>query len=247
VIELEGVVRRFGSFVAVAGVSLQIARGEIYGLLGPNGAGKSTIIKMLTGLLAPSAGGARVLGLDLARAPAQVRARVGYMSQKFALYRQLTVRQNLDFFAGAYGLGRGVRRARIPQVMEEFGLGPYGDRPSGDLPLGFKQRLGLAAALLHHPEIVFLDEPTSGVDPLARREFWQRINRLAADGVTALVTTHFLEEAEYCDRVGIVYEGRIEAEDSPEGLKARFRSPELPDPSLEDVFVALVQGQSAGG
>jgi ABC-2 type transport system ATP-binding protein len=221
-------------------VSLQVPAGEVYGLLGPNGAGKSTIIKMLTGLLPPSAGEARVLGLDLARAPAQVRARVGYMSQKFSLYRQLSVAQNLEFFAGVYGLAGRERRARIPAVLEEFELGPYRGRPAGDLPLGFKQRLALAAALIHGPEIVFLDEPTSGVDPLARREFWQRINALAADGVTVLVTTHFMEEAEYCDRMGIVYEGRIEAEDSPEGLKDRFRSPGLPDPTLEDVFVGLV-------
>ncbi|MCU0934522.1 MAG: ATP-binding cassette domain-containing protein [Gammaproteobacteria bacterium] len=240
VIELRDVVRRFGRFEAVRGVSLQVPAGEVYGLLGPNGAGKSTIIKMLTGLLPPSAGEARVLGLDLARAPAQVRARVGYMSQKFSLYRQLSVAQNLEFFAGVYGLTGRERRARIPAVLEEFELGPYRGRAAGDLPLGFKQRLALAAALIHGPEIVFLDEPTSGVDPLARREFWQRINALAADGVTVLVTTHFMEEAEYCDRMGIVYEGRIEAEDSPEGLKDRFRSPGLPDPTLEDVFVGLV-------
>jgi ABC-2 type transport system ATP-binding protein len=240
VIELRDVVRRFGRFEAVRGVSLQVPAGEVYGLLGPNGAGKSTIIKMLTGLLPPSAGEARVLGLDLARAPAQVRARVGYMSQKFSLYRQLSVAQNLEFFAGVYGLAGRVRLARIPAVLEEFELGPYRGRAAGDLPLGFKQRLALAAALIHGPEIVFLDEPTSGVDPLARREFWQRINALAADGVTVLVTTHFMEEAEYCDRIGIVYEGRIEAEDSPEGLKARYRSPSLPDPTLEDVFVGLV-------
>ena len=183
-------------------------------------------------------------GLDLARAPAEVRGRVGYMSQRFSLYRQISVRQNLEFFAGAYGLPRGVRKSRIPQVMEEFGLGPYRDRQSADLPVGFKQRLGLACALLHRPEIVFLDEPTSGVDPLARREFWHRINGLAGEGVAVLVTTHFLEEAEYCDRIGIVYEGRIEAEDSPEALKARFRTPTLPDPSLEDVFVALVERQA---
>ncbi len=243
VIELRDVVRRFGHFEAVRGVSLRVPAGEVYGLLGPNGAGKSTIMKMLTGLLPPSEGEARVLGLDLAHAPSKVRARVGYMSQKFSLYQQLSVEQNLQFFAGVYGLGWRARRRRIPAVLEEFELGPYRGRAAGDLPLGFKQRLALAAALMHGPEIVFLDEPTSGVDPLARREFWQRINTLAAGGVTVLVTTHFMEEAEYCDRMGIVYAGRVEAEDSPEGLKDRFRSATLPDPTLEDVFVGLVSGR----
>ena len=243
VIELRDVVRRFGRFEAVRGLSLRIPAGEVYGLLGPNGAGKSTIMKMLTGLLPPSEGEARVLGLDLAHAPSKVRGRVGYMSQRFSLYQQLSVEQNLQFFAGVYGLGWRARRRRIPAVLEEFELGPYRGRAAGDLPLGFKQRLALAAALMHGPEIVFLDEPTSGVDPLARREFWQRINTLAAGGVTVLVTTHFMEEAEYCDRMGIVYAGRVEAEDSPEGLKERFRSPALPDPTLEDVFVGLVSGR----
>jgi ABC-2 type transport system ATP-binding protein len=164
------------------------------------------------------------------------------MSQRFSLYGQITVRQNLEFFGGAYGLGRAERRARVARAEAELGLAPYRDQPAGDLPVGYRQRLALACALLHRPEILFLDEPTSGVDPLARREFWRRISALAGDGVAVLVTTHFLEEAEYCDRVAIIHEGRVEAEDSPPGLKARFRSPERPDPSLEDVFVALVEG-----
>jgi ABC-2 type transport system permease protein len=241
VIELEAVRRRFGAFEAVRGVSLRVARGEVYGLIGPNGAGKSTIIKMLCGLLAPTEGEARVLGLDLAHAPAEVRARVGYMSQRFSLYRQVSAQQNLEFFAGAYGLAGAARRARIEALLETFALGPYRDRTAEDLPLGFKQRLALACALLHRPEILFLDEPTSGVDPLARREFWQRINTLAAGGVTVLVTTHFLEEAEYCDRVAIVHEGVIAAEETPRELKARLAGPGNPDPSLEEVFVSLIE------
>lgn len=240
VIVLDKVQRRFGDFVAVRDVDLSVRRGEILGLVGPNGAGKSTVIRMLCGLLPPSGGSARVLDLDLARASGRVRARIGYMSQRFSLYRQLSVRQNLHFFAGAYALPRRLRAERCEQALADYGLQKHADTPSGTLPLGYQQRLALACALLHGPEIVFLDEPTSGVDPLARRAFWSRINALADGGVTVLVTTHFIEEAEYCDRVAIMHEGRLIADDSPERLKAAARRPGRPLPTLEQVFVQRV-------
>ena len=246
VITLEQVQRRFGAFVAVKGIDLAVRRGEIFGLLGPNGAGKSTVIRMLCGLLPPSAGAARVLGLDLARSPGQVRRRIGYMSQRFSLYRQLSVGQNLRFFAGAYGLTGRARKRRIDTALAEFGLEAHTDSTSAELPLGYQQRLALACALMHKPEIVFLDEPTSGVDPLARREFWHRINLLAEQGVTVLVTTHFIAEAEYCDRLAIMHEGRIIAEETPERLKAAGQRDGEPLPSLEESFVRLVEQQVLG-
>ncbi len=243
VIAIRDLTRDFGDFRAVDRVSFEIARGEIFGLLGPNGAGKSTTFRMLCGLLPPSGGEARVLGIDLRTAAPAARARIGYMSQRFSLYGVLSAAQNLDFFGAAYGLPSAHRRARSAALLEEFGLTALRDQPSGELPLGHKQRLALAAALLHEPEILFLDEPTSGVDPLARREFWERINDLAAAGVTVMVTTHFLDEAEYCDRLGIIYRGRLIAVGPPDELKRRHRTPEHPDPTLDDAFVALIQEQ----
>jgi ABC-2 type transport system ATP-binding protein len=240
VIEIHDLTRDFGSFRAVDQMSFSVSRGEIFGLLGPNGAGKSTTFRMLCGLLPPSAGQAHVLGIDLRRSAPRARARIGYMSQKFALYGVLSVEQNLRFFASAYGLIGRQRDARVAWALETFDLGALAHRASDDLPLGFKQRLALGAALLHEPEILFLDEPTSGVDPLARREFWDRINALAESGVTILVTTHFLDEAEYCDRVGIIYQGRLIALGTPDELKDAARSEELPEPSLDDTFVNLI-------
>jgi len=241
VIEARGLTRVFGDFTVVDDVSFSVGKGEIFGLLGPNGAGKSTTFKMLCGLLPPSAGIARVAGVDLAEAPSEGRAKIGYMSQKFSLYGQLSVHQNLAFFSEVYGLKGKARRAAIQDVLDGYGLAPFAGDNAEDLPLGFKQRLALACATMHRPEILFLDEPTSGVDPLTRREFWRRINGLAADGVTVLVTTHFLDEAEYCDRLGIVYEGRLIADGAPDVLKNRFRSDTRPDPSLEDAFIALIE------
>ena len=241
VVEAKGLTRRFGDFVAVDGVDFKVAAGEIFGLLGPNGAGKSTTFRMLCGLLPPSGGEARIAGIDLAAAAATARQRLGYMSQRFSLYSDLSVRQNLDFFAGVYGLGGAKRRDTIARMIEVFGLEHLAGRNAGGLPLGFKQRLGLAAAIMHGPDILFLDEPTSGVDPLVRREFWSHINAMAAEGVSVLVTTHFLDEAEYCDRIGIVYRGRMIALGAPDAIKAGTRTAEMPDPSLEDAFVALVE------
>jgi len=239
-IRVRDLTRRFGSFLAVDTVSFQVARGEIFGLLGPNGAGKSTIFRMLCGLLRPTSGAAEVAGQDLLRAPAAARGRIGYMAQRFSLYAELSVLENLRFFARVYGLGPFARRAAIDEALQRFDLGDVAGQTAGLLPLGLKQRLALAAALLHGPEILFLDEPTSGVDPLTRRDFWIRIGLLAESGVTVLVTSHFMDEAEYCDRLGIINAGRLVAADTPAGLRAMVRTAQLPEPTLEDAFIELV-------
>ena len=241
VIQVRDLQRRFGDFFAVKGVSFSVQRGEIFGLLGANGAGKTTTFRMLCGLLPVSAGEVQVADLDLRRAAARARGRLGYMAQRFSLYVDLTVLQNLRFFASAYGLSRNRARQRIDWALEAFELTDYANAASGDLPLGYKQRLAMAAALMHEPDILFLDEPTSGVDPLARREFWQRINALAEAGVTVLVTTHFMDEANYCDRLVIMAEGEVLAEGTPAEMRARFHSPELPDPTMEDAFIGLIE------
>jgi ABC-2 type transport system ATP-binding protein len=241
VIRVRDLQRRFGDFYAVKGVSFSVQRGEVFGLLGANGAGKSTTFRMLCGLLPVSAGEVQVAGLDLRHAAARARGRLGYMAQRFSLYVDLTVLQNLRFFASAYGLNRTRARQRIDWALEAFELTGYAHSPSGDLPMGYKQRLAMAAALMHEPDILFLDEPTSGVDPLARREFWQRIDALAESGVTVLVTTHFMDEANYCDRLVIMAEGEVLAEGTPAEMRARFRSTEAPDPTMEDAFIALIE------
>ena len=245
VIAVEHLTRRFGAFVAVDDVTFTVARGEIFGLLGANGAGKSTTFRMLCGLLPPSAGKLRVAGFDLRTAAAPARARIGYMAQKFSLYADLSVQQNLRFFSSAYRLEGARRRERIQWAVAEFGLGPMLDAAARDLPLGFKQRLALACALMHEPEILFLDEPTSGVDPMARREFWRRINALAESGVTVLVTTHFMEETEYCDRLVIMAQGRVLTEGTPEAIKTAARRPDHPDPTMEDAFISVIEKTSA--
>ena len=244
-IEVQGLERRFGRFYAVKNVSFSVAEGEVFGLLGANGAGKSTTFRMLCGLLPPSGGTLRVAGADLRTAAAAARARIGYMSQKFSLYGNLGVAENLRFFASAYGLSGPRGRQRIDWALAEFGLAPMANAVSAHLSLGHKQRLALACALMHEPEILFLDEPTSGVDPLARREFWQRINALAGQGVTVMVTTHFMEEAEYCDRLAIMAAGEILTLGTPADIKAQARSPELPDPTMEDAFVGLIEARPA--
>ena len=241
VIQVSNLQRRFGDFYAVRDVSFEVAPGEVFGLLGANGAGKTTTFRMLCGLLPASGGSVSVAGYDLRHAAASARARIGYMSQKFSLYNNLTVRQNLRFFASTYGLSGRRRRSRIEWALEELDLREATDTDAMDLSLGYKQRLALACALMHDPDILILDEPTSGVDPIARREFWHWINTLAERGVTVMVTTHFMEEAEYCDRLAIMAEGRILALDTPRSVKARARSEELPDPSMEDAFIALIE------
>ena len=232
--------RRFGAFYAVRDVNFSVKRGEIFGLLGANGAGKSTTFRMLCGLLPASEGRLQVAGVDLRHAAAHARERVGYMAQKFSLYGDLSVLQNLRFFSSAYGLKGARQRQRLDWALEQFELRPFADSTSRDLPLGFKQRLALAVALMHEPDILFLDEPTSGVDPLGRRDFWRRINALAEGGITVMVTTHFMEEAEYCDRLVIMAQGRILAEGTSEAMRERFRSSALPNPTMEDAFVALI-------
>ena len=246
VIRVRNLGRRFGSFEAVKDVSFAVRRGEVFGLLGANGAGKTTTFRMLCGLLPPSSGSLSVAGVDLRSAPAQARARIGYVSQKFSLYGNLSVEQNLGFFSSAYGLGGARRRTRMAWALEEFELAPYRRVNAANLPLGYKQRLALASALMHEPDILFLDEPTSGVDPLARREFWQRINALAEAGVTVLITTHFMEEAEYCDRLVLMSLGQVLAAGTPAQIRARAARPELAHPSMEDAFVALIEQHEAG-
>ncbi|MCG6926483.1 MAG: ABC transporter ATP-binding protein [Acidobacteria bacterium] len=221
-IELEALTKRFGSFTAVDGVSMTVRAGEIFGFLGANGAGKSTVIRMLCGLLSPTEGTARVLGIDVARDPEGVKRRIGYMSQRFSLYEDLTVRQNLRFFGGVYGL-RGARaRAREEWALGMANLRGKEDRLTGQLPGGWKQRLALACAVLHEPKVVFLDEPTSGVDPLSRRRFWALIDEMSSEGVTVFVTTHYLDEAEYCHRLALIHAGRLAAEGTVSQLKEVF-------------------------
>ncbi len=234
--------RYFGSFKAVDRLTFSVRRGEIFGLLGANGAGKTTTFRMLSGLLLPSSGellidGQNVLGSEVS----EIRRRLGYMSQKFSLYSQLTVTQNLTFFTSAYGLSGKKQKDRIAQIEEFFELVPYRQESAGLLPLGFRQRLALAAALAHEPSILLLDEPTSGVDPLARREFWRTISQLSLEGVSVLVTTHFMTEAEYCDRVAIMAQGHLLALGTPAEIRTRARSPDNPDPTLEDAFIRLLE------
>jgi ABC-2 type transport system ATP-binding protein len=233
--------KRFGSFVATDSISFEVARGEIFGLLGPNGAGKSTTFKMLCGLLRPSSGEATVVGHDLRRAPSRAKLELGYMAQKFSLYGLLSVRQNLDFFSGIYVRDRRARRTRIDEMISTFELERYLDASPNTLPLGYKQRLALACALMHRPPVLFLDEPTSGVDPITRREFWTHINGLVRRGVTVLVTTHFMDEAEYCDRVALMYRAKVIALDSPDALKSQAGTEDNSEPTMEDAFVSLVE------
>lgn len=246
VIEANGLTKEFGDFTAAHDITFAIRRGEIFGLLGPNGAGKSTTFKMLCGLLKPSAGEGRVAGFDLRRDAASARNQLGYMAQKFSLYGDLSIGQNLDFFAGVYGLSGQRKRERVALMNEIFDFGRHAGQSSKDLPLGLKQRLALACAVMHEPQALFLDEPTSGVDPITRREFWTHINALVEKGVTVLVTTHFMEEAEYCDRISLIYRGRSIALGSPDALKASVVSKNNPDPTMEDAFIALVERSETG-
>jgi ABC-2 type transport system ATP-binding protein len=243
VVVARGLTKRFGSFTAVRDNNFSIQRGEIYGLLGPNGAGKSTTFKMLCGLLRPSEGEGYIAGHNLLKSASKARSRLGYMAQKFSMYGDLTVKQNLMFFAGIYGLWGFAKRRAVNEMIDMFELSSYASVNAALLPLGFKQRLSLAAVLMHEPDVLFLDEPTSGVDPLTRREFWTHINALVEKGVTVLVTTHFMDEAEYCDRITLIFRGETSAEGTPDDLKSSVRSDKLPDPTLDDAFVALIEEQ----
>ncbi len=241
VVVVKDLFRYFGAFAAVKNVSFSVRKGEIFGLLGANGAGKSTTFRMLCGLLPSSSGTLRVAGVDLRTASAAARARIGYVSQKFSLYGALSVQQNLSFFSAAYGLENRRRKERMAWALEELELKNYIAMNAGELPLGYKQRLALACALMHEPSILFLDEPTSGVDPLARREFWARVNALAEGGTTCLVTTHFMEEAEYCDHLVLMSLGEVLAQGSPSEIKEKVRSKDRPNPSMEDAFISLIE------
>jgi ABC-2 type transport system ATP-binding protein len=251
VVQVQRLLKKFGDFTAVDHISFEVQRGEIFGLLGPNGAGKTTTFRMLCGLLVPTAGRLRVAGADVRSASASARARLGYVAQKFALYGPLSVLENLDFFASAYGLRGERKRARIAWATQQFELGEHLRTTSAQLPGGYKQRLAMAAALLHEPEILFLDEPTSGADPLARRAFWRRITALADQGVTIIVTTHFMQEAEYCDHVAIMDSGQVLSQGSPAEVRQRARTETRPEPSMEDAFIAVVEqaraAQAAAG
>ncbi len=222
---VEGITKRFGSFLAVDGVSFEVARGEVFGFLGPNGAGKTTTIKMLAGLLVPTSGSGSVAGFDLSREGEKIKRSIGYMSQLFSLYPDLTVDENIALFSGLYGVSGERRRRRRAWVLEMAGLTEMSGRMTGDLSLGWKQRLALGTAILHEPPILFLDEPTSGVDPISRRSFWDLIYSLAAQGTTVFVSTHYMEEAEYCDRLALMNRGRLIRLDSPERLRAGMLEP----------------------
>jgi ABC-2 type transport system ATP-binding protein len=233
--------KKFGSFVAVDHVSFDVKRGEIFGLLGPNGAGKSTTFRMMCGLITPTEGEARVNGADLQRCGPGARSQIGYMAQKFSLYGNITVLQNLQFFSGIYNLPPNLKQEAIDESIQIFNLKPYLNTLASELPLGYKQRLALACATMHRPRVLFLDEPTSGVDPITRREFWNHIYGLVERGVTVMITTHFMDEAEYCDRIALIYRGHVIHMDTPDALKESARSPENSNPTLEDAFIKLIE------
>lgn len=237
-----GLRKEFGSLVAVDSLNLEIQRGEVFGLLGPNGSGKTTTIRMLCGLLMPSAGEATVVGYDVRTQAEQLRGRIGYMSQRFGLYDDLTVRENLSFYAGVYGLRGAERTARIAELMERLDLAERSRQLAGNLSGGFKQRLALACATAHRPWLLFLDEPTAGVDPAARRRFWDTIHELARDGTTVLVTTHYMDEASRCERLGFLSRGHLIGLGTPDEIVAHFRQP-----SIEDVFIELQRQDEAVG
>ncbi len=254
-VSVKELTRRFGEFVAVNGISLEVMRGEIFGFLGPNGAGKSTTIRMLCGLLAPTSGSGTVAGFDIATQPEQIKRHIGYMSQKFSLYDDLSVEENINFYSGIYEIPRNRRAERKAWVLKMAGLEERRANRTGGLPAGWKQRLSLGCALLHEPPILFLDEPTSGVDPLSRRNFWEMIYEMAGRGVTVFVTTHYMEEAEYCGRLALIYRGELIALGSPAGLKEEYEaqhpagSPgaKSAPPSMDEVFVSLIEERDRAG
>lgn len=236
VIEVEGLTKQFGSFVAVDHISFSVGRGEIFGFLGANGAGKTTAMRMLTGLSRPTGGRATVAGFDVERQPEEVKRHIGYMSQKFSLYEDLKVWENIRLFAGIYGVKEADIAPRTDEVLRRIGLEAERNTLVGSLPLGWKQKLAFSVAVFHEPEIVFLDEPTGGVDPATRRQFWELIYQAADRGITVFVTTHFMDEAEYCDRISIMVDGRIRALDSPDGLKRTFHAA-----TMDEVFRRLAR------
>ena len=238
-VEADQLTKKFGDFTAVDSISLTVKRGEIFGFLGANGAGKTTAIRMFCGLLLPTAGKGSVAGYDVNKQPEQIKKSIGYMSQKFSLYSDLTGRQNLDFYGAAYGLSRSKTRDRIKVLSEQLQLTDFLDELSGKLPTGWRQRLALAAASLHEPKILFLDEPTGGVDPVFRRRFWNILYHLAENGVTIFVTTHYMDEAEYCGRISIMHQGKIVRLGTPSEIVSSDKTE-----NLEDAFIDLIGKQS---
>lgn len=238
-VRVKELVKRFGNFVAVDRISFSVSRGEIFGLLGPNGAGKSTTIRMLCGIITPTSGSGHVAGLDIFTEAEEIKHAIGYMSQKFSLYEDMTPFENIRFYLGIYSVPTHLWKERVQWVLEMTRLGDVRNRLTRDLPPGWRQRLALGCAMLHRPEILFLDEPTSGVDPITRRRFWAFIRKVASEGVTAFVTTHYMDEAEHCDRVVIINEGEIVAQGAPDGIvKELF--PQERKADLNDVFISLM-------
>jgi len=238
IVSVENLTRKFGSFTAVDSISFEVDKGDIFGFLGANGAGKTTAMKMLIGLLAPTSGQATVAGFDVATEPESIRKRIGYMSQKFSLYEDLTVRENIRFYGGIYGLSDEEIDRATENIIQDLELKDARKTLVESLPLGWKQKLAFSVASVHNPDIIFLDEPTGGVDPVTRRRFWDRIYQSSERGVTVFVTTHYMDEAEYCDRVSIMVEGRIDALGSPKELKTEYKAD-----TMDDVFVQLVRSK----
>lgn len=236
-IKADNLTRKFGDFTAVDHISFEVGCGEIFGFLGANGAGKTTAMRMLTGLLIPTEGEARVAGFDVYTEAEQIKQQIGYMSQKFSLYEDLTVRENIRLYGGIYGLSDKEIIKKSDQLIAMLNMQELKNKKIGSLPLGWKQKLAFSVALIHEPKIVFLDEPTGGVDPITRRQFWEQIYKVADAGTTVFVTTHYMDEAEYCDRVSIMVDGRIDALDTPKALKENFKAD-----SIEDVFITLARG-----
>ena len=235
-IETQELTKKFGTFTAVDAISFQVKKGEIFGFLGANGAGKTTAIRMLCGLSIPTSGQATVAGFDVYKNPEKIKQNIGYMSQKFSLYDDLTILENIQFFAAIYGLNQKAIRTEGDKLLKRLGLMNDANTMVSEIPLGWKQKLAFSIAIIHQPEIVFMDEPTGGVDPLTRRQFWLMIYEAAAEGITIFVTTHYMDEAEYCNRVAIMVDGKIEALDSPKNLKQQYHSD-----SMDDVFYQLAR------
>jgi len=240
-ISSQNLTRKFGDFTAVDHISFEVKKGEVFGFLGANGAGKTTAMRMLTGLLIPTEGEAAVAGFDVYDEAEKIKGQIGYMSQKFSLYEDLTVKENIRLYGGIYGLPDRLIREKTEQLVEMLGMQDLKNKKIGSLPLGWKQKLAFSVALIHDPQIVFLDEPTGGVDPITRRQFWEQIYKVAEEGTTVFVTTHYMDEAEYCDRVSIMVDGRIDALGTPAELKKEFEAK-----NIEEVFVKLARGAERG-
>ncbi len=236
VISVKNLVKKFGSFVANDNLNFEVYEGEIFGFLGANGAGKTTAIRILSGLSEPTSGEVNVAGFNAKKDPEKIKKNIGYMCQKFSLYADLSIRENIMLYGGIYGMSKALIKERTEALLDKLNFREYGDRMIAELPLGLKQKLAFAVAVFHEPRIVFLDEPTGGVDPITRRQFWEMIYETAARGITVFVTTHYMDEAEYCDRISIMSDGKIVALDTPEGLKKRYNAE-----SVEEVFVRIAR------